>query len=191
MRQCGVQWGLRVWNLSPLAPWKGEAVLKVLLSFHSRPALQSRCPGSLLGERSFPFALAAQREESFERSPQKRALWEGWRCVDSRCPKPRTYSLLSAPWRVAGRRGGSGPLSAPLTRARNGSLVSDFFYPRTQKTTFFSTCLASAFLTRTLLATCLAPLFCCGVSDQDLEEPRGGGGREHLGAEQFWGNLNA
>lgn len=83
----GVQWGLRVWNLSPLAPRKGEAVLKVLLSFHSRPVLQSRFPGSLLGERSLPFALAAQREESFERSPQKRALWEGWRCVDSPAPQ--------------------------------------------------------------------------------------------------------
>lgn len=73
--------------------------------------------------------------------------------LTSRRPKPRTDRSSSAPSRVAGRRGGSGPLSAPLTRARNRSPVSDFSHPRTQKPTFFfQPVSASLLLLRTPLA---------------------------------------
>lgn len=90
----GVRWGLRVSNLSPLAPGEGGAGLKLLLSHHSRPVLQSLCPGSLLGKRSLNSALAVQREESFKRNPQKRELWESWRCIYSLAPRAQKRLLL-------------------------------------------------------------------------------------------------
>ena len=136
----GIRWGLRVSNLSPLAPREGGAGLK-LLSLHSRPVLHSLCPGSLLGERSLHCALAVQREESFKRNPQKRELWESWRCIYSLAPRAQKLLLL-----VGSLAPGREPrlvspavraAPAPRPRVRKGSPVADFSRPGAQKAIFF------------------------------------------------------
>ena len=93
-----------------------------------------------------------------------------------------------------GRRGGSGPLSAPLTRARNGSPISDFSHPRTQKTTFFSTCLCLR-SPHTNTPGHLARLHSFAVEfPTEIRKSFGkaaAAGRALREAEQFRGNLNA
>lgn len=59
------------------------------------PVLYSRSPASLLGERSsLRSALALQKEKSFK-NPQKRELWEKWRCIYSPVPQAQKGLLLS------------------------------------------------------------------------------------------------
>lgn len=192
----GVRWGLRVANLSPLASGSGGTGLRHLLCPHYRPELDSRSPASLSGERSpLRSTLALQREESLE-NPQKRELWERWRCIYSPAPRAQEGLFLSGNSRAWSGAAAS-PSGCPRRRAgrvRGLKSQASLQALELRRQYFKNLSVPPPSSRRHPRPPGPAPSVHCRVSDRDSEERGGGGGgvwESAPGSRRVWGKLKS